>query len=358
MTHSPQDHSTAVIPACIILDDFPINGSYWTREQQTAFGFTPNHGGDFGREWRNQARAAWCSPETLERFADLCDEFGVRGKFTVLPCPAGLGRIDRTVRGCDPSYIERLLDTVRRRIAHRFDLTPEVLTHSMAYDPDTGAMLPHTESAYLSHLAATRQTQKLHHYVHTAWSILDNVGLKPSGITIGGIPDKSGIANNQMFYDNHNRDVLAEVMMEVLREFQPGARDAFMYAYGSATREPYITSLLPEPVWSAPDGGRVYEIISPINEPLVALMHGDGDINKEADKLITPDLAAGAFIKHAQAGQPIVMTIHAQTITSLNTHHGLHMLAIALRRLHERYGSRVKWMTPLELCVLSHERHG
>lgn len=346
------------IPACLILDDFPINGSYWAREQQTAFGFAPNLGGDFGRDWQNQARAAWCPPQTLLRFADLCDELDVRGKFTVLPCPAGLGRIDQTVRACPPDYIPRILDIVRQRIAPRFDITPEVLTHSMAYDPDTGGMLPHTESAYVSHLADTGQIQQLTAYLHHAWTILNNVGLKPAGLTIGGIPDKSGIANDKMLYDGHNRDVLAKALMHVLRQFIPDATTSFIYAYGKPTREPYNTSLLPEPVWAGDHRQRVYELISPINEPLVALMHGDGDIEAETNKLITPDLASGTFIDHAEAGQPIVMTIHAQTITSLNTEHGLQLLTTALRRLKQRYNHRIQWMTPLQLCNLSHTTHG
>ncbi|MCE9591157.1 MAG: hypothetical protein K8S99_11610 [Planctomycetes bacterium] len=351
-------NSDAAIPACVILDDFPINGSYWTREQQTAFGFTPTAGGEFGRNWRNQAQAAWCPPEALSEFADLCEEFGVRGKFTVLPCPAGLGRIDQSVRGCPPGYIEGVLEIVRRRIAPRFDITPEVLTHSMAYNPRTGEMLPHTESAWVSHLAATGKLAELEEYLTHAWAILYAVGLEPRGVTIGGIPDQSGISAGQMLYDDHNRDRLGEVLLKVIRKFRPGVQESFIYALGRPTRDPYLQSWLPEPVWDGPGGARVCEIMSQVNDPLLGVMHADGDVEAEAAKMITADLSGGQMVECAEAGQAIGITIHAQTITSLNTRMGLKVLGIALRRFRERYGRRVQWMTPMELCAMSRERHG
>src|SRR4051794_33375391 len=38
-------------------------------------------------------------PDLVDRFADLIETHGVRGKFSVIPCPFGLGRVDRDVEG-------------------------------------------------------------------------------------------------------------------------------------------------------------------------------------------------------------------------------------------------------------------
>ena len=37
--------------ACLIVDDYPINASYWSRQQQTAFGYRAKDTGPFGYDW-------------------------------------------------------------------------------------------------------------------------------------------------------------------------------------------------------------------------------------------------------------------------------------------------------------------
>ena len=73
-------------------------------------------------------------PNSLLRdFADLCDEYGVRGKFSVLPMPCCLGGIDGQLNHVPPRHLSEFLRLVRKRIAPRFDITPEILTHLAAY---------------------------------------------------------------------------------------------------------------------------------------------------------------------------------------------------------------------------------
>src|SRR4051812_42655689 len=52
-------------------------------------------------------------------WADLVEEFGVRGKFSVLPVPAGLGRIDRPLPGVAPADQEEFFRIIRERVAPR-----------------------------------------------------------------------------------------------------------------------------------------------------------------------------------------------------------------------------------------------
>lgn len=349
--------NTDKIPACLIVDDFPINGSYWTREQQTAFGFTPTSGGLFGYNWRAQQPAAFCPIQVLEEFADIADEFELGGKFTVLPCPAGLGRIDGTVRGVEPGYIERALDIVRRRIVPRFNITPEVLTHSMAYDVNSGALLPHTESAWVSYLAGAGRHEELYAYLGTAWSILRNVGIMATGLTIGGIPDLSGITNERSLVEGHHREALSGVLCDVMRSYVPAQRETFLFAYGRPVHEPYVTSRLPEPIFKSDDGVTVLELLCDIPDILLNLMHAEGDPIAEADKLIARDLSSGALVDCIDSGMPVVLLVHAQTLNSLNSGLGVRCLRETVRRLRERYGRTLQWMPALELCRLSMIRH-
>ena len=346
------------IPACIIVDDFPINASYWARLQQHAFGFEPSTGGAYGREWRTQAVAPFMLPWVVEGFADLIDEFDLRGKFSVVACPAGLGRIDQSIRVAPIGYLEHVLDVVRRRIAPRFDITPEVLTHTMAYDVDTGALLPHTETAWLSHLGATGQHEAIVKYVGFAWDVLRNAGLTPTGITVGGLPDPSNIARGQMLLAGHHRDPFMHAVLEVMRTKNAGANSIFLYTFGKATREPYESSGLPEPLIRTADGGVAHELLSPTEDPLLEVFMGQGDAIAAADALISRDLQSGEWIDRIASGRPLVVNVHAQTLNSLNTGLGLRLLREALARLRQRFGSQIQWMSASELCRLSEERHG
>ena len=61
---------------------------------------------------------------------------GLCGKFTVIPYPAGLGTILEGWEGCDRlSWKAGWPWTLRHR--PRFDITPEILTHTLALDLNT-----------------------------------------------------------------------------------------------------------------------------------------------------------------------------------------------------------------------------
>ncbi len=73
------------------------------------------------------------------RYADLCAAHGVKGKFTVLPMPSCLGRIDGRLGYVSAAHLAGFLRIVRERIAPRCDITPEVLTHAAAFNLKSGA---------------------------------------------------------------------------------------------------------------------------------------------------------------------------------------------------------------------------
>jgi hypothetical protein len=66
--------------------------------------------------------------------ADVLQRRGFKGKFTVLPYPAGLGSIAHGLQGYPQADVERWLAIVRHKIAPRMDITPEILTHTKAID--------------------------------------------------------------------------------------------------------------------------------------------------------------------------------------------------------------------------------
>ncbi len=338
------------VHACLIVDDFPANASYWWREQQTAFGYKPPDTGLFGTNWRAQAKAPFFPVALVRKFADFVEEFDVKGKFTLLPCPAGLGRLDRSVRGYSDGELKELLDLVRERIAPRFDITPEVLTHSMAFDPKAESLLPHAETAWVTHLSATGRQDELREYLRFGFAVLKNVGIAARGVTIGGIPDPSGIAEGELLTAGHHREGLAEALIAVEREFDPRVSTTFAYSGAPPVTEAGRTMGVPETIYTTPDGACVFGLRSDVcGDPLLHVFHGQDAVEAETDKLVSADLASGILIECAEAGRPVVFTVHSQTLNSLNTAHGFLIVREAVRRLNERYGRRLLWQTPLEL---------
>lgn len=339
------------VHACLIVDDTPANGSYWQRAQQNAMGFATSDTG-WAENWRDMATAAWFRAEDARAFADFVEEFGVRGKFTVLPCPAGLGRIDRSVRGYPDAELKGFLSVVRERIAGRFDITPEVLTHSMAYDPETEGLLPHCETAWVTHLCASRQREKLEAYLRHGCRILPNVGLEPRGLTTGGMEDLSGIGAGKSVLHGHYREVLGEAWLAVLQEFSPAMQTTFLYTGSPPVSESSRSTRMPESVYRSPEGGTVFEIHSIVDDPAYPVLRGRVDrVESATDALVSADLERGLWIDEAEAGRALVFTVHAQTLNAMNTGAGLRIVREAVRRLRERYGSRLVWKTAMELCA-------
>ena len=82
-------------------------------------------------------------PESFTReFAEWCLEHGVKGKYSIVPCPAALGRIDEGLPMFSRAQQEDWLAMCRELITRNFDITPEMITHTVVVDPDTCGRCP------------------------------------------------------------------------------------------------------------------------------------------------------------------------------------------------------------------------
>ncbi len=321
--------------ACLIVDDYPINTSYWSRQQQIAFGYRAKDTGLFGYNWPAQAAAPFFPVALAHELADFFDEFGVRDKFTCVPYPAGLGRIDRDVRGYTRDELVDIGAIVGDRIAQRFDIRPEVLTHTMALDPKTEALLPHGETPWLAYLCTEKRGDDLQAYLCAAFQVFANVGIAARGITIGGMPDPSGIARGESL-GGQLRGELSEALLAVEHEFDPAASISHIFSGGpplsAASQERHV----PEIIHTADDASKVFEIHSHFGDPILNVFYGKGDPQAEADRLVSPDLEGGEWTERIEKGIVLTITVHAQTLNSLNTGLGFQILREAVRRLGQR----------------------
>jgi hypothetical protein len=93
--------------------------------------------------------------------------------------PSCLGRIDQSLKRVPPDHLASWLKLVGERIAPRFDITPEFLTHLRAYDLKTGNYQHIYEDVWISRAPI----EEIVEYFVLAFQILKNVGLPATGIT-------------------------------------------------------------------------------------------------------------------------------------------------------------------------------
>ena len=102
----------------------------------------------FRHQVDGQAEPVYARTISLGFMQDWCrwiQETGIRGDFTVLPYPAGLGRVDDRLEGYDTGEMREWMALARQAVAPQFDIHCEILTHTNALDLKTWQMLPISE---------------------------------------------------------------------------------------------------------------------------------------------------------------------------------------------------------------------
>ena len=313
-------HALDRVPLSIIFDDSTVlvNLNYFfMRDRNLVDGEN--------RRWQD---VPVVHPESFVReFAEWCLEQGVRGKFSVVPCPAALGRIDEGLPLFSKAQQESWLQMCREVITPAYDITPEMITHTVVVDPKTCKPL---ESGiweqYDWNNLPVDQEELVIDYITTACQILENVRLTPEGVTSPG-----GFGNPLDFY--------AKVVGIAAREVT-GNPTPYFFKRVSADG-PVET-----PVWYADreTGTAVGEIIASTGD-WTGSWTGYGEVN--VDKYITADLQGGRLPAVIDAGDPGVLISHWQGFYGLHNddRRGFNAFKTVVRRLKERDpdGERTQW---------------
>lgn len=314
-------HALDRVPLSIIFDDSTvlINMNYfWMRDRNLVDGQ--------GRRWED---VPVVHPESFTReFAEFCLEHGVRGKYSVVPCPAALGRIDEGLPLFSRAQQESWLDMCRELIVPAYDITPEMITHSKVVDPKTlKPVEPEIWEQYEWQTLPVDQAELVFDYIAIACQILENVGLTPEGVTSPG-----GFGGKTLeFY--------AKVAGEAVRDVTGNPTP---YFFKRISRGDSVET----PVWYADrDGGTaVGEIIASTGD-WTGSWTGYGEVN--ADKYITADLQGGRLPEVIDAGDPAVLISHWQGFYGLHNEdrRGFNAFKTVVRRLEERdpKGERTQW---------------
>lgn len=274
--------------------------------------------------------------EFTRRVADTFDRFDLSGKFTLIPMPSCLGRIDKSLKRVPQEHLEEFLKLIRERIAPRFDITPEFLTHLNAYDLKTGNYMHIYEDTWISQATPDQIVE----YFTLAFQILRNVGLEANGITS---PWVSGID-----VENKYAKALGDAQWNV---FERKLTWYFLHA-ASDTEKPCSMSVeyknkdREQVVVSVPsNAGDIFWTMDEPNHNARLTLIKDG-----IDRLVSPDGKTGRIRELIETGYPVVVVTHWQSLYTQGTGLGLEGLASLAERMQKVFGSTIEWVPCFEMA--------
>ena len=325
------------VPLSIIFDDSTmlVNLNYFFLRDRVAVDkkYGVSRVSEQNRRWQDLPVV---HPESFTReFAEFCLDHGVKGKYSVVPCPAALGRIDQGLALFSKAQQESWLDMCRELIVPNYDITPEMMTHTFVVDLDTFKPIdPNLWEQWGWNQLPVDCEEHVTRYISTACQILENVGLTPEGVTSPG-----GFGNPLDFY--------AKCAEQAVRSVTSNPTP---YLFKRVNPDGPVST----PVWY-PDreaGTAMGEIIACVGD-YTGSWTGHGEVN--VSKYITADLQGGRLPAVIDAGDPTVLISHWQGFYGLHAEdcRGFNAFKTIVRRLTERdpKGERTRWRKCSEITT-------
>lgn len=322
------------VPVGLIIDDSTclVNLNRFAMPQ-----FDEAHGGRnpvYHRNWRD-----WpveIPNAFVRKFGEWCAEHGVKGKYSIVPYPACVGRLDRVLPGWTARELRESIELVRTLMTPNWDIHPEMVTHTRVIDTKTGQPFPDTSLKFMENWDWTtgKSADEIADYQAYALRILKNIGLPCEGLTTPG------------GYGNRTRPQLAQATLEAVRD-----------VFGSEIPH-YFRDLHDEGDQSV--SPRV-ELASGLetSDPrcVVSVLGCTGDWTggwdntppEGADRFISADLQRGRMVDVIQRGEPALMVCHWTGIHWNGQEFGFKIFQEVVRRLHARFDNLL-WMKLSEVA--------
>lgn len=277
-------------------------------------------------------------PNTLARdFASLCEKFEVRGKFSVLPIPCCLGAIDEKLNRVPQRHLTGFLKIIRDRIAPRFDITPEILTHLAAYRMEKGGFDHMYEDEWVARASVAEMTD----YIALSLEILRDVGLPANGVTS---PWNTG-ERNESDYAQAIGDAQWRIHQRAI---------TWYFLHGLGDKPPRGPSISQQ---NSETGQVVVSIPANTNDPFWDTQRPMSNTRRAAraaaragvDRLLSND-GTGRITEIITQNCPVTILTHWQSLYSDGTCAGLWGLELLLGRLRKHYGDDLVWATCSEMA--------
>ena len=296
---------------------------YWEGNAAQLKKIAPTIPADFGEEW-----------------AEWCWENGVKGKFSLIPYPAGMGRVDEGFPDFPTLEYQAWMRVYRELIWPSFDLTPEMLTHTAVVDLNTFTL---TEAWEQVEWVDPPVDNRLTDYIITAMEILDNVGIPCEGVTSPGA------------FGKRQEAAYAKAVLTASQHVNNNLRPFFLAPL--ASQNLHYKSLwlkhdeLPDvPIWYAEkeNGIAIASIVSCAGDWFGGWTGYDlGD----ADRFITKDLQGGRLPPILEKELPCVLVGHWPGFYFNGEKSGFDILKTVKARLDDYDPDRTKtrWMKISEI---------
>lgn len=272
--------------------------------------------------------------EMLDRFCDIVEKHGIKGKYSVIPMPGNKGDIVNGLEGVSRDDLDEWLDTVKTRLVPYFSICPEMLTHHKAVDLATGGALSMNERDW----ASTQDRTTLTPYISRALAILKDAGFSPIGVTS---PWDFGI--------------------EVEGEYEAAISRAVADTCGSNEAWFFLRQLRNVPKarpWVAlsEEGRTLVSIPGTLKDCNWRTINcpdtSDEYVSRAADEILTEDGKSGEFVRVLESGGYPIMLMHWQGLMSNGLGTGLRILDEVARRIGLHYSDKVEWMSFEEIMRL------
>lgn len=324
------------VPLSFIIDDSTclVNMGKFCMPQ---FAATYPQRKDYQRPWQSWPDEI---PDAFVReFGEWCAEYGVKGKYSIVPYPACVGWLDRVVPGWSRKQLKESLRLVRDLMTPNWDIHPEMITHTRVIDLKTGRPFAdfsprHMENSYPQEDVSV---DYLAEYLAYALRILKNCDLPCEGVTTPG------------GFGNQVKGKLPQAVFEAVRDvFAVEVPHYFKYVVsGDETTVPKIeyresggasSKGLPEFVVNVPAGTGDW------------FGGWDGSLESSAEKYSDRDATTGRMVELIERGEPAVMLCHWPGMYCNGSKSGFRAFQRVVKSLHDRFDSETLWMKVSEIA--------
>lgn len=320
-------------PISIIIDDpAPVISTFYESGMSGTSNFPSNKLHHATKDGRPLLKTF--SNDFLFKFCDIIEKWDIRGKFSVVPMPGNKGDIVNGLDGIDQEEVSQWLRVVKERVAPRFAICPEMLSHNLAVDLDSGKPLDLSEWAW----AATQDRQTLTPYIAKALKLLRDAELESFGVTS---PVNFGIQQEEEY---------AAAISQAVEQVT-GRKNAWYFLRGlreTPNARPWV---------QLEEAGRVLVSIPATTSDVIwqtmdTTETSDAYVSEVADLLITEDGKGGQIPYVVETnGYPILIT-HWHSLISNGLGTGLRVLDEVAHRVQNTYADTLEWMSFEEIMNL------
>ena len=325
-------HPRARTPVSLIIDD----STCLVNLNRFAFPQFASVGKDqWGRvDWRSMPHEI--PDDFVRRFGEWAAENGVKGKYSIVPYPALVGRLDRELPGWTPQEVKASIDLVRELMVPNWDIHPEMVTHTRVIDLKTGQPYPARSVHFMENWrwSDEKSVDELAAYISYALRILRNIDLPCEGVTSPG------------GFGARVRPEYAKATLEACREVFSAEIPHYFQDVISSGEE----SVAPRVYYASDLAGSDPKCVVSIIGCTGDWTGGwDAVRTPEPDRFITKDLSKGRLVDVIERGEPALLVCHWTGIYYNGRELGFQAFQEVVRRLHEKYDNLI-WMKNSEIA--------